>query len=82
MTLSTSAVRGIRCSAAFALMFSLTAPALHAHHSIAGQFDMTQTVRLTGVVAKVEWANPHVYLFLESKEAAGPDGEYGYLSGS
>jgi Family of unknown function (DUF6152) len=71
MTPSTSAIRRIRSSAAFALMLLLIAPAGHAHHSIAGQFDMTQTVRLAGVVTKVEWTNPHVYLFLDSKESSG-----------
>jgi Family of unknown function (DUF6152) len=42
-----------------------------AHHSIAGQFDMTKTVRLTGVVKRLDWVNPHVYLFLEAKNAEG-----------
>jgi hypothetical protein len=42
-----------------------------AHHSIAGQFDMTKTVRLTGVVRRLDWVNPHVYLFLEAKNAEG-----------
>jgi hypothetical protein len=38
-----------------------------AHHSIAGQFDMTKTVRLTGVVKRLDWVNPHVYLLLEAE---------------
>lgn len=42
-----------------------------AHHSIAGQFDMTKTLRLSGVVTKLEWTNPHVYLFLDAKDAKG-----------
>jgi len=71
MTPSTPAVRRIRFSAAFGLLLSLIAPSGYAHHSIAGQFDMTQTVRLTGVVSKLEWTNPHVYLFLDSKDASG-----------
>lgn len=51
---------------------SLAAPqSSRAHHSIAGQFDMTKTVRLAGVVTKVDWANPHVYLFLDAKDASG-----------
>ncbi len=42
----------------------------HAHHSIAGQFDMKTTLRLTGVVSRVDWANPHVYLHLDVTDAA------------
>ena len=42
-----------------------------AHHSIAGQFDMTQTLHVSGVVSKVEWTNPHVYLHLDAKDEQG-----------
>lgn len=55
--------------AAFALVWA--APGAFAHHSIAGQFDMTKTVRLNGVVSRLEWTNPHVYLFLSTKDAQG-----------
>jgi hypothetical protein len=54
-----------------ALLSSATPPAL-AHHSIAGQFDMTNTVTLQGVVSKVDWVNPHIYLWLDVK---GKDGK-------
>lgn len=43
-----------------------------AHHSIAGQFDMTKTVTLKGVVSKVDWVNPHIYITLDVK---GTDGK-------
>jgi hypothetical protein len=58
-----------------AVLIALLAAALpvatHAHHSIAGQFDMTKTLRLAGVVSKVEWTNPHVYLSLDVKDEKG-----------
>jgi hypothetical protein len=41
------------------------------HHSIAGQFDMSKTLHLSGVVSKVEWVNPHVYLFFDAKDSGG-----------
>jgi len=68
MTTKPSAVPVV-VRAALAAFMSIALPAL-AHHSIAGQFDMTKTVRISGVVSKVEWTNPHVYLFLDAKEAA------------
>jgi hypothetical protein len=42
-----------------------------AHHSIAGQFDMNTTLQLNGVVSRVDWANPHVYLYLDVNDAEG-----------
>jgi hypothetical protein len=32
-----------------------------AHHSFAAEFDRAKQVRLTGIVTKVEWTNPHVW---------------------
>src|SRR5690349_20925579 len=43
----------------------------NAHHSIAGQFDMTKTIHLSGVVTKLDWSNPHVYMQFEVKDASG-----------
>ena len=48
------------------------APLLSAHHSVAGQFDLSNTITLKGVVAKVDWVNPHIYLHLDVK---GDDGQ-------
>ena len=42
-----------------------------AHHSNAA-FDTTQTVSLEGTIARYEWANPHVYIWIA---APGADGQ-------
>jgi hypothetical protein len=42
-----------------------------AHHSVAGQFDRTKRVSLTGVITKVDWINPHTYLHLEVSDESG-----------
>jgi hypothetical protein len=55
-----------------------TAPAW-AHHSFSAEFDATRRVHLDGVVDRVEWANPHVVIYLDVKgvnwwiEAASPN---------
>ena len=54
---------------AFALTI-VSVPAL-AHHSLFAVFDEDQTVTLKGVVSKIEWVNPHVYLYLDVPDAAG-----------
>ena len=42
-----------------------------AHHSVPGQFDMSKTMTLKGVVSKVEWINPHIYIYLDVKNDDG-----------
>jgi uncharacterized protein DUF6152 len=39
-----------------------TAPA---HHSFAAVFDANKPVELTGKVTKVEWMNPHTWIYLD-----------------
>jgi len=35
------------------------------HHSFAAEVDADKTVTLTGTVTKIEWANPHAYLYMD-----------------
>ncbi len=42
-----------------------------AHHSVGGEFNVTKTLTLNGVVSDVEWANPHIYILFDAKDAAG-----------
>ena len=39
-----------------------------AHHSFAAEFDGTKRVTLSGVVTKVEWTNPHVWIYFNVKD--------------
>ena len=44
---------------------------LLAHHAFSSEFDANRPVRLTGVVTKMEWVNPHAWIHIDVKK---PDG--------
>lgn len=51
-------------------LFVLAIPVL-AHHAFPAEFDVDKPVTLTGVVSKLEWINPHVYVYLDVKDNSG-----------
>src|SRR5438045_9799367 len=49
----------------------LAAVPVLAHHSFAAEFDAKKPVKLRGTVTKMEWINPHTWIYLDVKK---PDG--------
>ncbi len=54
-----------------AALLLLTAGLADAHHGSSGQFDETKTIKISGVITKMELVNPHSYVYLSVKNSAG-----------
>ena len=54
-----------------ALVLAAMSVSAFAHHSFAAEFDGTKMVTLTGEVTRLEWGNPHIWLYLDVKDASG-----------
>ncbi len=48
-----------------------------AHHSFSAEFDGSKLIELKGVVTRIEWANPHVYFYLDVKDDKGASTNWG-----
>jgi hypothetical protein len=53
----------------------------YAHHSFAAQYDSNKPVKMSGVVTRLEWTNPHVYIFIDVTDASGKVTNWGFEMG-
>jgi hypothetical protein len=44
---------------------------VQAHHSFAAEFDIDKPVKLQGVLTRMDWVNPHGWIYVDVKEADG-----------
>jgi hypothetical protein len=44
---------------------------LRAHHSFGAEYDANKPVTVTGVVTKIEWTNPHSFIYPDVKDGKG-----------
>ena len=56
--------------AAVSLLLMTVKPVL-AHHSFDAEYDSKKPITLTGYVTKLDWVNPHAFVFVDTKEENG-----------
>ena len=67
--------------AGFALSFAALVP-LQAHHAFSAEFDANRPVKLKGAVTKVEWTNPHIWIYLDVKDNDGRVAQWAVEAGA
>ncbi|HTR48818.1 MAG TPA: DUF6152 family protein [Verrucomicrobiae bacterium] len=58
-----------------AFLAMTVAPLAFAHHSVS-MYDMDHPLTLKGTVARLEWTNPHGYIYLDVKDDKGQTVEW------
>jgi hypothetical protein len=64
-------------SSLLALVIAGAAGVATAHHSFAA-FDMTQEKTISGVVQKVDWTNPHIWIYMDVPGQNGASDTYAF----
>jgi hypothetical protein len=49
----------------------LGSASLWAHHSLAAEYDQKKPISLTGTLTKLDWRNPHAWIYMDVKNASG-----------
>ena len=52
-----------------------------AHHAFATEFDALKPVTMKGIVTKIDWANPHVWFYINVKTESGVIENWGFEMG-
>src|SRR5437870_11744246 len=59
------------CGVLLALASLFATVSLWAHHSPSAIFDMSKRIGMTGTLTKIDWINPHIVVYIDSKSEDG-----------
>src|SRR5262249_17027218 len=68
--------------AVVSLVLLVASTRLFAHHAFATEFDKDKKVTMTGTVAKMDWKNPHVWMWVDIKGKDGKTEQWGLEFGA
>ncbi len=51
-------------------LFLAAMPAM-AHHAFQAEYDENKIITLKGTLTKIDWINPHIYFYMDVKDAKG-----------
>lgn len=69
-----------RAFLSLALLLAIAIPVV-AHHSFSAEFDNSKRKTIQGFVTKIDWANPHVWVYLNVKNEKGQVENWGFEMG-
>ena len=55
---------------------------LWAHHAFTAAFNNSKSMAVTGILSRVEWQNPHVWFYVDVKDANGTVTNWGFETAS
>jgi len=61
----------LRSTALFGAFALLLAGSAAAHHNMSALFDFNDRVTVSGTLTRLDWRNPHIYVFVDGKTATG-----------
>ncbi|MBY0497966.1 MAG: hypothetical protein K2Y23_27485 [Cyanobacteria bacterium] len=53
-----------------------------AHHSFAAQYDRDKPITLKGSITRLEWANPHIYFYVDVADTKGATANWAIEGGA
>ena len=53
-----------------------------AHHAFAAEFDAKKGIKVSGTITKLEWTNPHAWLYVDVKDESGKLTSWSFELGS
>jgi hypothetical protein len=64
-------MRAAHIAAIAFMLLTIGSSLLSAHHSFAAEFDASAPIALEGTVSRLEWTNPHAWIYVDVTDAEG-----------